>query len=80
MTSITDKIIELREEMIAKGIHPEIRRDAMTAFLQGYQKHKDMFGSFRSITDGLEYQMRMQERAEFMYREAKRVMEGNNAI
>jgi hypothetical protein len=75
MTEITDKIIELREEMIAKGIHPELRRDAITAFLQGYQKHKEMHGSFRYITDGLEYAMRMQERAEFMYQEAKRVIE-----
>ena len=80
MTEITDKIIELREEMIVKRIHPDIKRNAMTAFLQGYQKHKEIYGSFRYITDGLEYKIRMQERAEFMYQEARKIIDKSGGI
>ena len=69
MTDITDKMIELREELIKRQVKEEDRRTAFTIFIKSYQGHKELNGSFR-LLKGEEYYKKMKERANYMYEQA----------
>ena len=59
----------IKEEADRQGISHEHKQKALEIFLEGYEKHKAITGSFRHLTEPL-YSAKMAARYDYMFNES----------
>jgi len=60
----------IKDEADRMQVSPEHKTKALELFLEGYEEHKSIFGSYATITNGIEYNQKMAVRYDYMFNKA----------
>ena len=70
-----DKLIDLREELILRGVKGQQVETCIETFLQSLDEYKSKYGSAKHLV-GDAYYKAMSDRNEFAYQQAIKILEG----